>query len=115
MHIAGKTVPRLAFDSDAEPAAQFYASWQIVPTVIADLISDADAAKPARAVQAMPRMKKRDIAALKAGTCGLSMTREFLRISGCRRVPSHGVAFSFEIERARVAIARKFGSEIVAA
>lgn len=39
-------------------------SWQIVPTVLGDMIADPDRAKAARAMQAMLGMVKLDIAAL---------------------------------------------------
>ena len=44
---------------------KFGLSWQVVPKMIADLFSDADPAKAGRAMQAMLKMKKLDIAALK--------------------------------------------------
>ncbi|HEV8292668.1 MAG TPA: VOC family protein [Tepidisphaeraceae bacterium] len=44
---------------------KFGVSWQIVPTIMADLFSDADPKKAGRAMQAMLKMKKLDIAALK--------------------------------------------------
>lgn len=40
-------------------------SWQIVPTVLGDMLQDKDAAKSQRAMQAMMKMVKLDIAALK--------------------------------------------------
>lgn len=40
-------------------------SWQIVPTVLVELLSDADPAKAQRAMTAMLQMKKIDIALLK--------------------------------------------------
>lgn len=40
-------------------------SWQIVPTVLEQLLSDPDPAKAQRAMQAMLEMKKLDIAELK--------------------------------------------------
>ena len=39
-------------------------SWQIVPTVLDRMIQDPDRAKADRAMQAMLKMKKLDIAAL---------------------------------------------------
>jgi predicted 3-demethylubiquinone-9 3-methyltransferase (glyoxalase superfamily) len=44
---------------------KFGVSWQIVPKVLFGLISDKDEAKAGRALQAMMKMKKLDIAALK--------------------------------------------------
>jgi predicted 3-demethylubiquinone-9 3-methyltransferase (glyoxalase superfamily) len=49
---------------------KFGVSWQIVPTALADLFTDADPAKSGRAMQAMLRMKKLDIAALKRAYAG---------------------------------------------
>ena len=40
-------------------------SWQIVPTVLGDMLQSKDAAKSQRAMQAMMKMVKLDIAALK--------------------------------------------------
>jgi predicted 3-demethylubiquinone-9 3-methyltransferase (glyoxalase superfamily) len=40
-------------------------SWQIVPTVLGEMLQDKDAAKSQRAMQAMMKMVKLDIAALK--------------------------------------------------
>ena len=55
-----------------DPAAQvcgwlkdrFGLSWQIVPTILSELFSDPDPIKSARAMDAMYKMKKLDIAAL---------------------------------------------------
>jgi predicted 3-demethylubiquinone-9 3-methyltransferase (glyoxalase superfamily) len=44
---------------------RFGLSWQIVPTVLDELISDPDGAKAQRAISAMLGMKKLDIAELK--------------------------------------------------
>jgi predicted 3-demethylubiquinone-9 3-methyltransferase (glyoxalase superfamily) len=44
---------------------RFGVSWQIVPTVLPELLGDPDPKKAGRAVQAMLKMKKLDIAALK--------------------------------------------------
>lgn len=43
---------------------RFGVSWQVVPRVLPDLLMDPDPAKSARAMQAMLKMKKLDIAAL---------------------------------------------------
>lgn len=45
---------------------RFGVAWQIVPTRLLELISDADAAKSARVMKAMMEMVKLDIAALEA-------------------------------------------------
>ena len=45
-------------------------SWQIVPTVLAQLMTDPDQAKAKRAADAMLKMVKVDIAALKAAHAG---------------------------------------------
>jgi predicted 3-demethylubiquinone-9 3-methyltransferase (glyoxalase superfamily) len=49
---------------------RFGLSWQIVPTVMADLMTDADPAKTGRAMKAMLQMKKLDIATLKKAHAG---------------------------------------------
>jgi predicted 3-demethylubiquinone-9 3-methyltransferase (glyoxalase superfamily) len=45
---------------------KFGLSWQVVPTVLLQLISDPDAKKAERVMKAMLTMKKLDIKALKA-------------------------------------------------
>ena len=45
---------------------KFGLSWQIVPTALGELLGSADREKAGRAMQAMLKMKKLDIAALKA-------------------------------------------------
>ena len=45
-------------------------SWQIVPAVLAKYLADKDAAKAKRAMQAMMKMKKIDIAALQGAHAG---------------------------------------------
>ena len=45
-------------------------SWQIVPTVLGDMMADRDQAKAKRAADAMLKMVKLDIAALKAAYAG---------------------------------------------
>jgi 3-demethylubiquinone-9 3-methyltransferase len=55
---------------------RFGLSWQIVPTVLAEMIADPDRAKAKRASDAMLKMVKIDIAALQAafvGTAGTQM------------------------------------------
>ena len=45
-------------------------SWQIVPTILADLISNSDQAKADKVMRAMLQMKKIDIAALEDAAAG---------------------------------------------
>jgi predicted 3-demethylubiquinone-9 3-methyltransferase (glyoxalase superfamily) len=45
-------------------------SWQIVPTVLQELVTDPDAARAERAFHAMLKMKKLDIAELKRAAAG---------------------------------------------
>ena len=40
-------------------------SWQVVPTVLAEMLQDADAEKSQRVMKAMLQMKKMDIETLK--------------------------------------------------
>lgn len=47
---------------------KFGVSWQIVPTVLGELMSDADPAKAESTMKAMLSMKKLDIAALKTAS-----------------------------------------------
>ncbi len=49
---------------------RFGLSWQIVPTVLMDLLKDEDPARAARTMQAMLKMQKLDIAALKKASAG---------------------------------------------
>ena len=49
---------------------KFGLSWQIIPTAMAELFSDADPTKSGRAMQAMLKMKKLDIAELKRAAAG---------------------------------------------
>jgi predicted 3-demethylubiquinone-9 3-methyltransferase (glyoxalase superfamily) len=49
---------------------RFGVSWQIVPTVLVELMNDPDAAKAQRVTAAMLQMKKLDIAALKRAHAG---------------------------------------------
>ena len=68
-----KITPFLWFDSEAEEAAQrcgwlkdkFGVSWQIVPTVLPELLQDPDARRAGNTMQALMQMTKLDIAALK--------------------------------------------------
>ncbi len=43
---------------------RFGVSWQVVPRILPELLMDPDPAKSARAMQALLKMKKLDIAAL---------------------------------------------------
>ena len=45
-------------------------SWQIVPTILTELLQDEDTAKASRVTEAMLRMQKLDIAALEAASVG---------------------------------------------
>ncbi len=45
-------------------------SWQIVPTALLKFFSDKDTAKAARAMQAMMKMKKIDVATVQAAYAG---------------------------------------------
>src|SRR3954463_6904329 len=45
-------------------------SWQITPTVLLDSVSDKDPQKAKRAMQAMMKMKKIDIAAIEKARAG---------------------------------------------
>jgi predicted 3-demethylubiquinone-9 3-methyltransferase (glyoxalase superfamily) len=49
---------------------RFGLSWQVVPTILSELIGDKDRAKAARATEAMLKMKKLDIAELKRAHAG---------------------------------------------
>jgi predicted 3-demethylubiquinone-9 3-methyltransferase (glyoxalase superfamily) len=72
-----KITPFLWFDSQAEEAAggsdvqcgwlkdKFGLSWQVVPTVLSQLLSDPDPQKSQRVMKALMTMKKLDIRALK--------------------------------------------------
>jgi predicted 3-demethylubiquinone-9 3-methyltransferase (glyoxalase superfamily) len=51
---------------------RFGLSWQIVPTVLSDMMSNPDRAKAERAADAMLKMVKLDIAALQAAYAGTS-------------------------------------------
>ena len=45
---------------------RFGLSWQVIPTALGEMIADPDPAKSRRAMEAMLKMKKIDIAALRA-------------------------------------------------
>ncbi len=49
---------------------RFGVSWQVIPTVLPELLGDPDPARAARAMQAMLQMVKLDIAALQAAADG---------------------------------------------
>jgi predicted 3-demethylubiquinone-9 3-methyltransferase (glyoxalase superfamily) len=49
---------------------KFGVSWQVVPRILPDLLTDADPARRARAMQALLEMKKLDIAALQRAAAG---------------------------------------------
>ena len=49
---------------------RFGVSWQVVPTILTDLLEDPDREKAGRAMKAMLQMKKFDIAALKRAAAG---------------------------------------------
>ncbi len=49
---------------------KFGLSWQIIPTVLMDLLGDPDPVKAGRVAQAMLKMEKIDIAALKRAYAG---------------------------------------------
>jgi predicted 3-demethylubiquinone-9 3-methyltransferase (glyoxalase superfamily) len=49
---------------------KFGLSWQIVPTILSELLNDDDDAKSERALQAMLKMSKLDIKKLKAAATG---------------------------------------------
>ena len=83
-----RITPCLWFDGQAEEAARFYAgrepkaqacgwlkdkygaSWQIVPTVLLEMLAHPDQEKADLAMQAMLKMKKLDIAALQRAFAG---------------------------------------------
>ncbi len=49
-------------------------SWQVVPTGMVEVLTDADPARAQRAMQAMLGMRKLDIAALRSAADGVSAT-----------------------------------------
>jgi predicted 3-demethylubiquinone-9 3-methyltransferase (glyoxalase superfamily) len=52
---------------------RFGLSWQIVPTILGEMMANSDRAKAKRAADAMMKMVKLDIAALQAAYAGLSV------------------------------------------
>ncbi len=70
MTTATKIAPCLWFDKNAECRDRFGLSWQIVPRVLNDAISDADTASAKRAMEAMMTMKKIDVARIEAARRG---------------------------------------------
>lgn len=75
-----KITPFSWFDNDAEAGGEevqcgwlkdrYVLSWEIVPTVLAELLSSKDAAKSQRVMQAMLKMVKLDIRRLKQAYAG---------------------------------------------
>jgi predicted 3-demethylubiquinone-9 3-methyltransferase (glyoxalase superfamily) len=69
------TVMTVAFELDGQPFTalnggpvlkdKYGVSWQVVPTVLVEMMTDPDRKKSGRAMQAMLQMKKLDIAELK--------------------------------------------------
>jgi predicted 3-demethylubiquinone-9 3-methyltransferase (glyoxalase superfamily) len=49
---------------------KFGVSWQVTPTILTEMIGDSDPAKASRVMQAMMKMKKIDIEALKKAYAG---------------------------------------------
>jgi predicted 3-demethylubiquinone-9 3-methyltransferase (glyoxalase superfamily) len=49
---------------------RFGLSWQVVPAILPDMVADRDQAKAGRVVNALLKMKKLDIAALKKAAAG---------------------------------------------
>jgi len=58
---------------------RFGLSWQIVPTVLGEMMADPDRAKASRAAEAMMKMVKIDIAALQAAFAGTAGARDTTR------------------------------------
>ena len=65
---------KLAAGGEEQPCGwvkdKFGLSWQIVPSIINDLIGDADPKKVNRTMQAVSRMKKLDLAKIKKAHAG---------------------------------------------
>ncbi len=67
---------KLSADGDAKAQQcgwlkdRYGVSWQIVPRVLPDMLCDPDAAKAGRVTEALLKMKKLDIAALKGAYAG---------------------------------------------
>ncbi len=59
-------------------------SWQVIPIVLIDMISDPDPEKAKRATEAMLAMTKFDIAALRRRTRGSKRRHERLHAAGPR-------------------------------
>jgi hypothetical protein len=55
---------------EARTGPQVILSWQIVPTILDEMMADPDRAKAKRACDAMLKMVKLDIAALQAAYAG---------------------------------------------
>jgi predicted 3-demethylubiquinone-9 3-methyltransferase (glyoxalase superfamily) len=55
---------------------KYGASWQVVPSVLPDMLTDSDSEKSQRAFQAMMQMKKLDIDELKRAFVGSHSVRE---------------------------------------
>ena len=49
---------------------KFGLSWQVVPTVLPEMLQDSNAARADRAMKALLQMRKLDIAALKQAQAG---------------------------------------------
>jgi predicted 3-demethylubiquinone-9 3-methyltransferase (glyoxalase superfamily) len=62
----------ISADTEAEAAAVHYVSisWQVVPTMLPELLQDQNAEKSQRVMKAMLQIRKLDIAALKQAQIG---------------------------------------------
>jgi predicted 3-demethylubiquinone-9 3-methyltransferase (glyoxalase superfamily) len=71
-----------ALSKEGDPKAQacgwlkdrYGLSWQVVPTVVTELSGDHESAKAGRAMAAVMRMKKIDIAAVERAAAGQSLS-----------------------------------------
>ena len=64
---------------------RFGVSWQVVPTGMAELFADSDPERARRAMEAMLKMRKLDLAALQAAADGTRLTDpEHRRVLGCQ-------------------------------